>query len=270
VVGTRTGHLPTDERHLVVRAMRAAFDAMGGQPPGLSLQCTNAIPQGRGLGSSAAAIVAGVLGARALVADGAERMDDAALLDLAADLEGHPDNVAACLRGGLTLAWRRPAGVAAVRLDVRLAFTLFVPPRSYATSTARRLLPEVVAHADAVRTAGRAALLVAVLTTGEPTSDLLLDATDDWLHQPSRAAAMPESWQLMRRLRAGGIPAVLSGAGPAVLAFRLPGQDVAGDGPSAAARWGAPGWDVREVEIDQRGARLTAARDGMPDEAHVF
>ena len=93
------------ERHLVVRAMRAAFDAMGGQPAGLVLRCTNGIPHGRGLGSSAAAVVSGILAARALVADGADRLPDTGVLRLAVDLEGHPDNVAACLAGGLTVAW---------------------------------------------------------------------------------------------------------------------------------------------------------------------
>ena len=93
------------ERHLVVRAMRAAFDAMGGQPAGLVLRCTNGIPHGRGLGSSAAAVVSGILAARALVADGTDRLPDTGVLRLAVDLEGHPDNVAACLAGGLTVAW---------------------------------------------------------------------------------------------------------------------------------------------------------------------
>ena len=94
------------ERHLVVTAMRAAFAAMGGQPDGLALGCVNAIPHGRGLGSSAAAVVSGILAARALAADGAARLPDAEVLRLAVDLEGHPDNVAACLAGGLTIAWR--------------------------------------------------------------------------------------------------------------------------------------------------------------------
>ena len=93
------------EGHLVVRAMRAAFDVLGAHPPGLGLRCLNAIPHGRGLGSSASAIVTGILAARGLTRDGAELLPDDAVLALAASLEGHPDNAAACLHGGLTISW---------------------------------------------------------------------------------------------------------------------------------------------------------------------
>src|SRR3954470_517459 len=106
IAGEGADDLRRDRRNLVVRAVRAAFDALGGQPRGLEVVCANRIPQSRGLGSSAGAVVAGVLAARALVVGGPDRLDDSAVLRIATDLEGHPDNVAACLHGGLTIAWR--------------------------------------------------------------------------------------------------------------------------------------------------------------------
>ncbi len=223
------------ERHLVVTAMRAGFSAMGGQPDGLALSCVNAIPHGRGLGSSAAAVVSGILAARALAADGADRLPDAEVLRLAVDLEGHPDNVAACLAGGLTIAWRpgRAGGegpdsgagvvpgangiprsgrgpVGLLRFDVlgRLATVVCVAPTVMATHEARCALPAVVPHADAAANAARSALLVAGLTS-DPS--VLFDATEDFLHQRYRAAAMPETAELLGRLRRAGVAAVVSG-----------------------------------------------------------
>lgn len=260
VSGAGADELPRDERHLVVRAMRAAFDVMGGQPSGLRLSCTNSIPQGCGLGSSAAAIVTGVLGARALVDGGAERLDDHAVLGLAAGLDGHPDNVAACLLGGLTVAWTDAQGTAAVRREVRRRVTVFLPPHHLATSVARSVLPTTVAHADAARNAGRAALLMAALTAERAQASTLLAATEDWLHHPYRAAVMPQSLDLVERLRANGLPAVLSGAGPAVLVLHADGVDDLDETPDALAdRWGVPAWRVCRVAAESQGARV--ARD---------
>jgi len=248
VSGEGEGSLPLDDTHLVVRAMRLGFEAMGVRPDGLSLRCENTIPQARGMGSSSAAIVAGVLAARALVAGGTLLMDDDAVYALAAELEGHPDNVAPALFGGFTIAYRdngrfRVAGVA---VDPRIEATLFVPPYSVETSAARAMLPGTVPHADAARNAGRAALLVAALS-GQP--ELLLDATEDRLHQGYREAAMPASLALLRTLRADRIPAVVSGAGPTVLAF-VDGVD------SDAVRAKAPaGWQALVLPIDPEGAR---------------
>ncbi|HSZ42620.1 MAG TPA: homoserine kinase [Trebonia sp.] len=207
------------EKHLIVRAMRAAFDELGGgQPPGIALRCVNRIPHGRGLGSSAAAIVAGVLAARAL-GGVSVAADDA--LPLANHLEGHPDNVAPCLYGGLTVAWTidGPGTVArAVRLDPLAAVkpVVIIAPAPVSTEVARGLLPRSVPHRDAARNAGRAALLIAALTR---RPEALLDATEDRLHQDYRAPAMPATHDLVARLRAAGVPAVVSGAGPSVLAF---------------------------------------------------
>jgi homoserine kinase len=204
-----------DETHLVVRAMRRTFAELGVEPTGLTLGCTNRIPHGRGLGSSAAAIVGGVLLARALVADGTDRLTDPDVLALAAELEGHPDNVAPCLLGGLTVAWLADAARAVRRdVDPRIVPVALVPPFNASTEAVRKLLPSTVPHADAARNAGRSALLVAALT-GD--SGALMDATEDCLHQPFRASAMPASAELMQQLRASGSAAVISGAGPSVL-----------------------------------------------------
>ena len=239
------------EDHLVVRAMRAAFAALGGQPPGIALQCRNAIPQGYGLGSSAAAIVAGLLAARALA--GAADPSGDGLLRLAAGLEGHPDNVAACLSGGLTIAWMSADGARSARLSplAGLAPVLCVPPEPLSTAAARLALPAAVPHADAAQNSARAALLIAALT-GDP--GLLMEATEDFLHQRYRAAAMPRTASLIAGLRSAGIPAVVSGAGPAVLALTVTGRPPgAGVAASIAAAEGA-GWQASPLGVDAQGA----------------
>ncbi len=246
VTGEGAGVLPLDENHLVVRAMRAAFDALGGQPTGLLLRCHNSIPHARGLGSSSAAIVAGLLLARALVEDGPERLDDAAVLDVAIELEGHPDNVAPALLGGFVISGRDDSGsgyAVGASVDVRIRAEVFVPPEPLSTEVARGLLPSTVPHADAAADAGRAALLVTALA-GRP--DQLWRATRDYLHQDYRRPAMPASLGLVDRLRADGHAAVVSGAGPSVLALLPEGPDLAAYCPD--------GWTHRRLAVDTRGA----------------
>ena len=211
--------LALDETHLVVRSMRACFELLGGQPPGLRLHCVNRIPHGRGLGSSAAAIVAGVQLARGLHPDGHQLLDDAGALALATELEGHPDNVAACLLGGLTIAWLADGTGRAVRLSpTGVSPVVFIPPERSATRIARAVLPAQVPHADAAFNLGRAALLPLALT-GRP--ELLMAATEDRLHQGYRGGNMPASLELVERLRDQQVAAVISGAGPSVLALAV-------------------------------------------------
>lgn len=240
VTGEGAGDVALDESHLVHRAMAAAFDLMGVSPAGLRLACANTIPHGRGLGSSSAAIAGGIVLARALVENGHDLLDDQAAYQLAADIEGHPDNVAAALFGGLTIAWVDGAAVAVERLDVQVPVTVFVPPAAVATEVARGLLPESVSHADAAFNAGRAALLVAALTSAPHR---LISATEDRLHQSYRSVAMPESYRLLRNLRVEGVPAIISGAGPTVLAFA---RGIATSAPD--------GWTVHELGVEARGA----------------
>ncbi|TGY84518.1 homoserine kinase, partial [Cellulomonas shaoxiangyii] len=233
VEGEGAGEVPTDEQHLVVRALRAALDHVGAPQTGLHLVCRNRIPHGRGLGSSAAAVVAGVLAARGLVGDPDVLGDDDALA-LATELEGHPDNAAPALLGGFTLAWagERDGGVRAVRLPVHpdVVPVAVVPQQHLSTRAARGVLPAHVPHADAAWQAARAGLLVEALGR---RPDLLLDATGDRLHQGYRRSVMPESLALVDALRARGVAAVVSGAGPTVLA--LARRAAAADGTAGSA-----------------------------------
>ena len=245
------------EDNLILRAMRAGFAALGGtQPPGIAISCRNEVPQGFGLGSSAAAIVSGIVAARALAGpDGVAALPDADVLRLATEIEGHPDNVAACLSGGLTICWAGAAGVQVAVLTPLAALTpvLCVPAKPLPTEAARKVLPAQVPHADAAANSARAALLIAALT-GQP--ELLLAGTEDFLHQQYRAAAMPATAELISRLRDAGIAAVVSGAGPAVLALTVSGQRPSAEDVARIA--GEPGaaWRVLPLRVDTGGARV--------------
>jgi homoserine kinase len=252
VTGQGQASVPRDESHLVVRAAHAAWDAMGEPRSGLTLWCTNVVPHGRGLGSSAAAAVAGVLAARALA--GAPD-DPVAALAIASALEGHPDNAAACLLGGLTIAWTpggEPAAPRAVRVQPApdLHATVLVPDGELSTETARGLLPASVPHVDAAYTAGRAALLVEAVSR---RPDLLLEATEDRLHQAYRAPAMPATADLVTALRAQGWAAVVSGAGPTVLV--LSASDRLAD-PETLRAVAGPRWQVLEPGLAAAGATV--------------
>jgi homoserine kinase len=249
--GEGAGELPRDETHLVVRAMRRAFDYAGLAQPGLRVRFDNAIPQSRGLGSSSAAIIGGLALARALLVDGTV-LDDATLLDLATEIEGHPDNVAPAFLGGFVICGRDIDGsVWAVRppLDPAISAVLFVPPEGLSTEAARGLLPAEISHADAAANSGRAALLVAAL--GGATGELFL-ATEDFLHQEFRAPAMPESLALVHSLRAAGLAAVISGAGPSVLVLTTSDPANVTDGCPA-------GWSSYALAIDHAGVRRLAS-----------
>jgi homoserine kinase len=250
VAGEGADEVPRDDSHLVARAMRTVFGRLGGQPRGIELVCANRIPHRRGLGSSAAAIVAGVLLGRALVVGGDSALTDAHVLTLAAELEGHPDNVAACLLGGLTIAWSDDGGTEAVRVapDPAISPVVLVPPATAPTDEARDLLPDQVPHADAAFNAARSALLVTALTD-QPGA--LFAATDDRLHQPYRAVSMGESATLVSKLRATGLPAVVSGAGPTVLVLARTRAEVA-----AALQQAPEGWRTEQVGVAATGAHL--------------
>jgi homoserine kinase len=252
VHGEGADDVPRDHRHLVAKSMLKAFDVLGGRPRGLDLVCANRIPHGRGLGSSAAAIVSGLVLARALVVGGEERLPDEALLEMATAMEGHPDNVAACLYGGATLAYTRDTeppstGVVHVEPLGTIVPVVCVPSTAVATKKARGLLPETVPHVDAAWNAARAALLVTALTQRQ---DLLLEATGDRLHQDYRRPAYPRTIDLVAKLRSRGIPAAVSGAGPTVLA--LADLETA---PSIEALAGAR-FATTVLEVDHEGARL--------------
>ncbi|HEY3924936.1 MAG TPA: homoserine kinase [Acidothermaceae bacterium] len=263
VAGEGADDVRRDKRHLVVQAVRATFDVLGGQPRGLEVVCANHIPHGRGLGSSAAAIVAGIIGARELVLGGGERLPDDGVLRLAAELEGHPDNVAACLAGGFTMAWQEAgttvqgAGTTSepalltrsLHLDVNksVAAVVFVPETKSSTAKSRKLLPDSIPFEAAAANAARAALLSQALTR---RPDLLFVATEDGLHQSYRASAMSRSAALMTRLREAGIAAVISGAGPSVLALTTTAN------ADAVAEFDTRWFTATRLAIDTEGARV--------------
>jgi homoserine kinase len=215
VTGEGEGEVPLDDTHLVVRAARAALEAVGAPEMGLELRCVNRIPHGRGLGSSAAAAVAGALIARGLIANPAA-LNNRAVFELATQFEGHPDNAAPAVFGRATIAWMDDDVPRAARLDVasEVQPLVLVPERAVSTRVARAVLPGRVAHEDAAFTVGRAALMVHALTA-QPT--LLFEATADRLHQAHRAPVMQETVDLLDDLRAEGVAATVSGAGPSIL-----------------------------------------------------
>lgn len=216
VHGVGVGEVPTDESNLVVRSIAHTFAAYGLDMPGLDLVAHNVIPHGRGMGSSGAAIVSGVMAAKGLL-EGIVEMSADDLLARATELEGHPDNVAPALFGGLTIAWVTPEGPQHKRLTVHRGVSLLVAVPTHSTMStalARSLQPESVPHEDAIFNVSRSALLIAALIQ---SPELLLAATEDKLHQSYRASAMPETDALIRVLREHGFAAVVSGAGPSVL-----------------------------------------------------
>lgn len=261
VSGQGADAVPRDGRHLVVRALRAGFARFGGEPPGLRLRCANTIPHARGLGSSAAAAVAGAVAAAALAGRDLAAEHDA-LLQLTAGMEGHADNAAASLLGGFVIAWSDAApgggnggdadgnirgGFHAVRLDVHPGIrpVALIASVESSTATTRGLLPKQVSLADAAFTGGRTALAVHAMTA---RPELLLAATEDRLHQPYRRSAYLESAELVDVLRGHGIAAAISGAGPSVLAF--PPDGVL---PTGVA---TDGFTVCPLEVDRAGATV--------------
>ncbi|MDJ1113029.1 homoserine kinase [Microbacterium dauci] len=238
VTGEGAADVPTDASHLVVRSIAYAFEAVGRTMPGIRLTAHNTIPHGRGMGSSGAAVVAGLLAAKGLLAGDVE-LGPETLLRLATEIEGHPDNVAPALFGGLTIAWVDDYGPQHKKLGVHRGVSplVFVPEFTMSTSVARGLAPLQVTREDAVFNVSRSALLIAALTQ---SPELLMAATEDKLHQSYRAQAMPETDALVRGLRAAGFAAVVSGAGPSVL--------VLADGPG------------RRLDAAQHAASLTDTR----------
>jgi homoserine kinase len=198
VEGTGADEIPTDESNLILRTIRYAYEAVGRKAPGIRIRARNGIPHGRGLGSSGSAVVAGLLAAKGLL-EGVATFSDADLLRLATEIEGHPDNVAPALFGGLTIAWTDDETPWHKKLLVHRGVSplVFVPDRTMSTSTARSVLDPAVSREDAVFNVSRSALLIAALTQ---SPDLLMAATEDRLHQNSRAAAMPETDSLVRTL----------------------------------------------------------------------
>lgn len=243
--------VPTGEEHLVVRALRRGLDHAGAPQVGVRLRTVNRIPHGRGLGSSAAATVAGLLLARGLLSEPGA-LDDADVLQLACEFEGHPDNAAPALLGGVVLSWMNAGRARAVPLahaPAALDPLVLLPSSTLSTDRARGLLPSEVPHADAVFNASRAGLLVHALSA-DP--ELLMEATEDRLHQDQRAPGMPQSVELMRVLRQEGHAAVISGAGPSVLVLAGRRAEVA---PLVRRAVADPAtWRIAQVALRESGS----------------
>ena len=220
VSGEGADEVKRDKNHLVIKSMLRGFEFMGQKPRGIALRALNVTPHGRGLGSSSSAIVGGLALARELVLGGDQYMSQDEMMFLATELEGHPDNVAAAIHGGATIAWMEnlygvPTGRAvSIPVHPDIKAIMFIPETQLATAKARKLLPETVPHHDAVLNSSHAALLSIALSS---RPDLLLTATEDFLHQSYRAVAYSNSMQLVEKLRGSGVAAVISGAGPSVL-----------------------------------------------------
>lgn len=250
--GEGEGVAPQDDTNLIFRALKLVFDSNGKKLPGLRLVCHNNIPHGRGMGSSGAAVAGGVMLAAGLLADQLE-LTEQQLLEYATELEGHPDNVAPALFGGLTIAWVDELGPHHKKLNVHrgLSPLVLVPPHQMSTKLARSLQPESVPHTDAVFNVSRSALLVAALTQ---SPELLLAATEDRLHQNYRASAMPQTSELIDLLRKKGHPAVVSGAGPSVLVLEDdPAKRLAA---IALAEESFPDWQALTLAVDVKGASV--------------
>lgn len=251
VAGEGADDVPRDESHLVVRAMRLLFDHVGAHPPGFVLRCRNSIPHSRGLGSSAAAIMGALALARALIDGGVERFSDDDLLTLALPLESHPDNLSAALLGGFTVGWIRDGGAHAVRMPVHPGVRpiVVIPPHRMGTTTARKALPAQVELDDVIFNLSRTGLMAHAL---RDRPDLLLDATEDALHQCARAGIYPESMNLVDALRGHRFPALVSGAGPSVMVL---GHEAAHT-IDAVSAFAPEGWDVVSIPIAASGATV--------------
>jgi homoserine kinase len=257
VEGQGAGQVPLDSSHLVVRAIEHGLQSARAKVAGLKVRCRNDIPHSRGLGSSAAAVVGGLAVVNGLVTQvDSKPLDDTELIQLASEFEGHPDNASAAVLGGAVVSWSEHEGVlprysaVPVRLHPDIHLFPAIPEEHSSTAETRVLLPDQVSHTDARFNLSRAALLVVALTQ---RPDLLMEATEDVLHQPQRAAAMPRSAEYLQILRRCGVAAVLSGAGPAVIALSTQSEL-----PSEALEYGtANGFTVSEMTVGE-GVRWTS------------
>jgi len=217
IQGEGEDYLPRDERNIVYRSARELFNLAGYEPKGLWINLVNRIPVARGLGSSSAAIVGGLLAANEL---SGSRLDEAAILDLAIRIEGHPDNVTPAYLGGMTVSCMTGSRANYIKtaFPPELRTVVAVPEFQLSTEEARRILPQEVSLKDAVYNVSRSSLLVAAVLTGQ--FDLLGVAMDDKLHQPYRARLIPGLEKVFAAGKQAGAKAVvISGSGPSIIAF---------------------------------------------------
>jgi homoserine kinase len=253
IEGEGSEELATDASNLVLRTAHRVAREAGKRLPAFALRCVNRIPLERGLGSSAAAVAAGVLIADRLLGTG---LGPDRLLELAIAEEGHPDNVAACLRGGLVLVFRSEAGWQAERMIPSAAIrpVLLIPEKvRVATDQARRALPSEVPFADAAFNVSRSALAVLALTD---RPELLAVALEDRLHQSHRLGLAPAAQRAFDELRRAGVPVCLSGSGPTLVAFEVEGSEV----PELGG-----GWRVIRPRVNNSGAQIAGPEDFLDE-----
>jgi homoserine kinase len=234
--------------NLTYRSFLAAYERAGQDAPPVRIETVARYPSARGMGASASAIVAGLVGGRAY---GGLELDDDALAALAVEIEGHPDNVLPALLGGLVLS----LGSRWIRLEPEPSITpvVLVAAEGFKTSSARRVLPEQVARSDAIANAAATAALVAVLC-GKAATGILMEATGDRIHEPYRLPLMPASAKLHEELRAAGIPTTLSGAGPSLLC--LIEKATQHSAVERIRRFLPDGWKLITPGWDRVGARV--------------
>lgn len=262
--------LPRDENNLVVKAFRKACEIFGLPNLKFTLEAHNQIPQARGMGSSASAIVAGVAAAWSFAHEG--NIDREAIFEISAAIEGHPDNVAPAVFGGLTMSWKDSQEFHTVQYKVSkdISVSIFVPDFKLSTEKARQALPEKVPYGDAIFNVSRAAMLPVAF--GELNSEscdavksnlsrneLLFEATQDTLHQPYRANLMQDSWDLVKSLRDAGFAAAISGAGSCVAVFYAGNSALANEQIDKIAEpWlSLDGWQVLHMSVDSSGVAIT-------------
>ncbi|WP_165215631.1 homoserine kinase [Schaalia sp. ZJ1691] len=264
VEGEGAGTVAVDDTNLVVSSLRLALDRVGAPQVGIRMRCRNRIPHSRGLGSSASAIVAGVALARALIGED-EVLCAQDQLEIGTHIEGHPDNVAPAVFGGVTIAWADNERVGAIQMNPPAGIqpVVFIPGFELSTTSARAALPQSVSHSDARFNVARSALLSGLLSgaaeipEGSSFHDLLMDATKDRLHQEYRRSSMESSAALVDWLRSAGLAAVISGAGPTVLSLEPVSATIIRQAEGA-------GWRVVPLKVSGAGVRITRGRLAGP------
>tara|TARA_Y100001001_G_scaffold64862_1_gene62177 strand:- start:32 stop:952 length:921 start_codon:yes stop_codon:yes gene_type:complete len=261
ITGEGAGELGTGRDNLVYRSMEFLFDDAGEEMPSVSLKCDNTIPLARGMGSSAAAIASGLVAANALCSENYTTKD---LLEMAATIEGHPDNVAPAVMGGMQLVITEQTEegqrlfTVPVNVPSDLHAVIFVPDVKISTEDARAVLPETVTIADAVHNMARVGLLVASMATNHP--EFLTVATQDRLHQPYRHQLFtPMKVIFKAALDAGALGVFLSGSGSTILALTKGREMTVAYEMAEAARQASVEGNVSVTQPTVRGTHVVEA-----------
>lgn len=254
VTGEGAGIIPADEKNIAFRAIREVLRRVGENIPGIRIEMHNAIPLARGLGSSAAAIVAGLVAANAATGN---QLSHDYIFDMATALEGHPDNVAPAIYGGITVSMMQGDKPRSLRIvpTQPLKLVVAVPEFGLSTRMARQVLPKAVSFHDAVFNVSRTAMLIGALCQGQ--YDVLKYAMEDRLHQPYREKLIPGMPDVLAAaMDNGAVGAALSGAGPCLIAFTQHNQEAIGEAMVQAFAHHAIKARYLPLNIDIEGAKI--------------